>query len=71
MAGELKAVFKKIWGGESWGPRLENLLFNSFVALAETKHTLADLPKFLLDADFRSDVLAKMKNENALMRLKE
>lgn len=71
VAGELKAVFKKMWGSDSWGPRLENLLLNSFIALAETGHTLVDLPKFLTDGDFRGGVLVKVKNENCLMRLRQ
>ena len=56
QVSELVAAFRKIWK-DSWGPRMEDLLRNSLIALGETGHTLADLPRFLTDESFREEVL--------------
>jgi len=56
IAAELVEAFKKIWM-DSWGARMEDLLRNTFIALIESGLTLADLPRFLIDEDFRENVL--------------
>jgi hypothetical protein len=63
LADELTGVFKKIWKDTSWGPRLEELMRYLFAALAEAGFTLVDAPDFLNKADFRSTVLARVKDE--------
>ena len=65
LAEQLKIIFWQIWRA-SWGPKMENLLLNSFIALAEAGLTLADLNNFLSDQDFRSKALAKVKNQVCL-----
>ena len=62
IASGLISVFKKIWS-EFWGPRLEYILRNSILALLEyQKSTLLDLPKILVDKEFRRRVLEKVNN---------
>ena len=70
LAGELTTVFKKIWS-DSWGPRLEDLLRNSFVALSESGLTLADLPDFLTKTKFREKALGRVKNEMCVARFRQ
>jgi len=62
QAQELLSAFKKIWGEDSWGPRMENRLRGSLVALAEAGLTLGDLPQFLTSQEFRRPVLEKVTN---------
>jgi hypothetical protein len=61
QAGELVTAFRKIWS-DSWGPRMEDLMRNSLIALGEAELTLADLPYFLTERAFREDVLAKVSH---------
>ena len=65
LSGEMVMIFKKIWA-DSWGPRLEDMLRNSFIALAEAGLTICDLPDFLTDAGFRRKTLARVHNDIAL-----
>lgn len=62
IANELVEVFKKIWTGSSWGARLEDLFKNTLIALIENNLTLAELPSFLTDFNFRNFVLEKVKH---------
>ncbi|MCD6550536.1 type IV secretory system conjugative DNA transfer family protein, partial [bacterium] len=61
ISSELLEVFKKIWH-DSWGARMEDLLRNTFIALIESGLTLVDLPRFLIDEDFRLNVLDKVEH---------
>jgi len=61
QASELIAAFRKIWR-DSWGPRMEDLMRTSLIALGETGHTLADLPRFLTDESFRDEVLKRVSH---------
>ena len=61
ISSELLEVFKKIWH-DSWGARMEDLLRNTFIALIESGLTLVDLPRFLVDEDFRLNVLDKVEH---------
>ena len=60
-AGELISALKKIWAS-SWGTRMEDLLRNSLIALAEAGLALVDLPRFLTRSDFRERVLIRASN---------
>lgn len=66
IAAELVEAFKKIWGAGStietygWGARMEDLLRNTLIALIEAGLTLTDLPRFLIDEDFRDNVLERV-----------
>lgn len=61
IASELVEVFKKIWK-DSWGARMEDLLKNTLIALIENDLTLAELPAYLTDFDFRKFVLEKVEH---------
>jgi type IV secretory pathway VirB4 component len=56
IAAELVEAFKKIWI-DSWGARMEDLLRNTLIALIEAELTLDELPRFLIDEEFRENVL--------------
>jgi hypothetical protein len=59
-ASSLVSVFKKEWK-DSWGPRLEYLLRNAILAVAEREDaTLLLLHRFLTDAKLRDSTVAKL-----------
>lgn len=63
VASGLISVFKKIWF-EFWGPRLEHILRHSLLTLLELPgSTLLDVPRLLTDKEFRSGIVAKIKNQ--------
>lgn len=56
------SIFNKIFGF-SWGPRLEYILRNSLMTLAEIEgSTLKDVPLLLTNRQFRSKIEAQMKD---------
>jgi len=58
LSANLIAVFKKHWA-EFWGPRLEHVLRNAILAVAQDERaTLVFLYRFLTDEALRSEVLA-------------
>jgi hypothetical protein len=59
IAAELVEAFKKIWA-DAWGARMEDLLRNTLIALIEAELTLDNLPRFLIDDDFRENVLERV-----------
>jgi len=59
IAAELVEAFKKIWI-DAWGARMEDLLRNTLIALIEAELTLDNLPRFLIDDDFRENVLERV-----------
>lgn len=61
IAAELVEAFKKIWF-DAWGARMEDLLRNTLISLIEANLTLTDLPRFLIDEDFRENVLERVKH---------
>jgi Type IV secretion-system coupling protein DNA-binding domain len=62
VASGLVQVFKKIWA-ESWGPRLEYVLRNAFLALLDGQgHTLLAVSRMLVDDRFRLKVLSQVKD---------
>ena len=59
----LISVFKKIWF-DFWGPRLEHILRHSILTLLDYPgSTLLDIPKLLIDKEFRSLVLTKVTSQ--------
>ena len=63
VASGIISCFKKIWP-DFWGPRLEHILRHSLLSLLELpKATLLDVPKLLVNKEFRSSVLPKVKNQ--------
>jgi hypothetical protein len=59
IAAELVEAFKKIWA-DAWGARMEDLLRNTLIALIEAELTLDNLPRFLIDDDFRENILERV-----------
>ena len=61
ISAEFVEAFKKIWW-DSWGARMEDLLRNTLIALIKAGLTLADLPRFLIEDDFRENVLERVQH---------
>ena len=56
------SIFYKIYAF-SWGPRLEHILRNTLLTLAQTPDsTLVDIPRILTDRDFRHQVVQKLND---------
>lgn len=56
-------VFKKIWA-TYWGPRMEHIFRHTLWALVEAKGTtLADVPRLLLDKDFRRQIVGNVSDQ--------
>lgn len=61
-ASGIVSAFKTVWG-ESWGPRLEYILYNSVRALLDAEHTtILSLQKLLTDEAYRQWVVAQVKD---------
>ena len=62
-ASGLLDAFKKIWA-DSWGPRLEHILRNAFLALMDQPEaTLADVLRLLNDPGFRRTAATRTYNQ--------
>ena len=62
MASGLLGVFKKMYA-ESWGPRLEHILRNCLLALAEYPNTsILGVMRILVDAEYRRKVVDHVEN---------
>jgi hypothetical protein len=61
---ELLTVFEKLWG-DSWGARMEDLMRNSFITLAEHGLTLLEMPRLLTDPGFRSTLAEDLQSAEA------
>jgi Helicase HerA, central domain len=58
---EIVAACKAVW--DSWGPRLERILYNAVAALIEADNTsLIGLPRLLKDERYRASVLEQVKD---------
>ena len=61
-ASGIVSAFKNVWG-DSWGPRLEYILYNCLRALLDADHTtILGLPKMLTDPAYRQWVVAQVKD---------
>ncbi len=58
-------AFKRIWG-DSWGPRMENILRCTLTLLVEQGYTLAEFEKVLVDADFREMLLEESDDQQTV-----
>ena len=59
---QLLEAFQKIWD-DSWGPRVEHVLRNSFLALLDQPEaTLADVLRLLDDKKFRESAMCNVRN---------
>ena len=58
VAQQVVSSFKAIWD-ESWGPRLEWILYNASLLCADNNLSLLDLPTVLTDKAFRTQCLRR------------
>jgi hypothetical protein len=62
VASGIVSAFKKIWG-DSWGPRLEYILFATLAALLQCENTsLLGVSRMLHDARYRAWVVKQVKD---------
>lgn len=62
VASRLISTFKKLWP-EFWGPRLEYILRNTVLSLLYSEgSTLLDISRMLTNKNFRSVIVAKIKD---------
>ena len=66
LASDLVSVFRRLCS--SWGDQMGSVLNNAILAFLESNHggTLADLRRFLLDADFRNRFLDTVQDPDIL-----
>ncbi len=64
IANELIGIFQKMFEN-SWGPRMEQILYNSIMGLAEAPNaTLVDIPAFITTKAFREECLRHCTDEH-------
>lgn len=62
IASSVVSAFKSIWA-DSWGPRLEYILYNCVAALAEHQHTsILGIPRMLTDDSYRARIVARLED---------
>lgn len=62
VASGIVGAFKGIWR-DSWGPRLEYILYNAIAALLDCPNTsLLGVNRMLTDADYRRRIVAKVRD---------
>jgi hypothetical protein len=62
VASGIVSAFKGIWR-DSWGPRLEYILYNAVAALLDCRNaTLLGVNRMLTDSDFRAKVVRQIKD---------
>ena len=65
-ASGIVSAFKHLWS-DSWGPRLEHLLYHGVAALISRQHaTLIDLARLYTDDPFRDRVVARVTDPETL-----
>ncbi len=63
VASNILETFKKIWGVQSWGLKLEYILRNTVLTLLDTESvSFDDIPRLLLDEGYRKQCIAKVVN---------
>lgn len=65
QASELIGIFKKYWQDAYWGPRMEELLRNTFITLSENGLTMLEASRLLTDSYFREKMVEGLKNDVA------
>ena len=62
VASGIVGAFKSIWR-DSWGPRMEYILYNALAALLDCRNTsLLGVNRMLTDADYRAGVIRQIKD---------
>jgi len=54
VAAQVLYAFKSIFGQESWGPRLNNILYNTIRLILDDNRNLNDITRILTDKTYRS-----------------
>jgi len=63
VASGIVSIFYKLYA-HSWGPRMEYILRNTLLTLAQTPNTtLVDVPRILTNRDFRNKVVEKLQDQ--------
>lgn len=62
QVSEMLYIFKKVWKDVIWGPRMDELLRNTLITLAENELTLLEIRPLLTDQLFRNKVIEKVTN---------
>jgi len=66
IANELIGIFYKMFAN-SWGPRMEQILFNTIMGLVEAPNaTLTDIPAFITTKTYREACLAHCSDEHVI-----
>jgi len=67
VASNVIGIFTKLWG-DSWGPRMEDILRNGLHAMIEQPRpvSILGLPKLLTDDAYRAAVLDSVRNPSVL-----
>jgi hypothetical protein len=60
VAVELAGIFRRFWADSSWGPRMDELLRNTLVTLAQNGLTLLEARPLLTEASFRDRLLERV-----------
>jgi hypothetical protein len=65
VAANVVSAFKAIWG-DSWGHRLEWILYNCVRVLLHNNKTVLDIPRLLTDPNYRAHCLGAIDRDAAL-----
>ena len=58
---ELMSIVKKLWKDSGWGPRMDELLRNSFLTLSANGMTLLEVKRLLTDSVFRQKMIENIE----------
>lgn len=63
IASSILSTFKKLWGTQAWGVKLEYILRNTILTLLDQhKSSFDDIPRLLLEESFRLKCLERIEN---------
>lgn len=63
IASSILSTFQMLWGKQSWGLKLEYILRNTILTLLDqAKSSFDDIPRLLLETDFRLGCIPHIKN---------
>lgn len=67
IASSILETFQKLWGAQSWGLKLEYILRNVLLTLLDQpKASFSDIPRLLLDKDFRKEALRYVVSKHVI-----
>jgi len=70
VASSILDTFKKLWGEQGWGVRVEYLMRNVLMSLLAQpfKVSFADIPRILLDDTYKNTCIANLVDNEELLR---